>query len=124
MDQDDTLKALEGFNSQRLAARDRDEQTEQNSDDSDLFLKLAREEAAGAARVNRRVCSTAPPLLGSVNISPVVANNPPVPSTHQQHLPNIHRSSPRVRSRERLGFGPSTSLDVPPIGEGEGTYGI
>lgn len=63
MDQDDTLKALEGFNSQRLAARDRDEQTEQNSDDSDLFLKLAREEAAGAARASRRVRAASPPYL-------------------------------------------------------------
>jgi hypothetical protein len=57
MDQDDTLKALEGYNAQRFAARDRDDPTEQNSDDSDLFLKLAREESAATARAaNRRVC--------------------------------------------------------------------
>ena len=56
MDQDDTLKALEGFNAQRFVARDRDEQNEQNSDDSDLFLKLAREESAATVRAaNRRV---------------------------------------------------------------------
>ncbi|KAG0651815.1 hypothetical protein D0Z07_1315 [Hyphodiscus hymeniophilus] len=43
--QDETLRALEGFDridSQRSSNR---EQEEQNSDDSDLFLKLAREEA-------------------------------------------------------------------------------
>lgn len=58
MDQDDTLKSLEGFNA-RLAGRDRDEHTEQNSDDSDLFLKLAREESAATVRAaNRRVCTT------------------------------------------------------------------
>ena len=57
MDQDDTLKALEGFHVQRFVAQDRDEPAEQNSDDSDLFLRLAREESAATARtVNRRVC--------------------------------------------------------------------
>jgi len=47
MDQDDTLRALDGFNSQRPPHRD---QEEQSSDDSDLFLKLAREEATGNNR--------------------------------------------------------------------------
>lgn len=47
MDQDDTLRALDGFNSQRPSHRD---QEEQSSDDSDLFLKLAREEATGKSR--------------------------------------------------------------------------
>ena len=61
--QDDTLRAREGFeraNSQRSSNR---EQEEQNSDDSDLFLKLAREEASvnnpsGRGPV-RRVCTFA-----------------------------------------------------------------
>jgi hypothetical protein len=58
MEQDDTLKALEGYNAQRFVPRDRDEQTEQNSDDSDLFLKLAAEEPAATVRAaNRRVCT-------------------------------------------------------------------
>lgn len=78
MDQDDTLKAFEGFSAQRFLARDRDEQPEQNSDDSDLFLKLAREESAATARtVNRRVRTVqsvnlkryAPPYLGHANAS-------------------------------------------------------
>jgi hypothetical protein len=46
MDQDDTLRALDGFNSQRPPHREE----EQNSDDSDLFLKLAREEPTGTSR--------------------------------------------------------------------------
>jgi hypothetical protein len=74
MDQDDTLKALEGFNSQRLTTRDRDEPNEQNSDDSDLFLKLAREEAAGTARaVNRRVCTHLETLLLLARYAPLMA---------------------------------------------------
>lgn len=59
--QDETLRALEGFdrvNSQRSSNR---EQEEHNSDDSDLFLKLAREEASmnnpsGRGPI-RRVCT-------------------------------------------------------------------
>ena len=47
MDQDETLKALDGYNTQRVPRR---ESEEQSSDDSDLFLKLAREENAGTTR--------------------------------------------------------------------------
>jgi hypothetical protein len=54
MEQDDTLKALEGFNSHRSPTRD---QEEQSSDDSDLFLRLAREEAAaGRSGISRVRC--------------------------------------------------------------------
>lgn len=47
MDQDDTVRGQDGFNSRRPLNR---EQEEQSSDDSDLFLKLAREESAGNNR--------------------------------------------------------------------------
>lgn len=58
MDQDDTLRALDGYTPQRTSRRD---QEEQSSDDSDLFLKLAREEAAGTTRGPiRRVCRRIP----------------------------------------------------------------
>lgn len=60
MDQDDTLRALDGFNMQRASNRD---QEEQSSDESDLFLKLAREEnAVISPRTGpiRRVCSRLP----------------------------------------------------------------
>jgi len=54
MDHDDTVRGLDGFNSRHPLNR---EQEEQSSDDSDLFLKLAREESAGSNRsgVIRRV---------------------------------------------------------------------
>ena len=59
--QDETLRALEGIDrieSQRSSNR---ENEEQNSDDSDLFLKLAREEASTtrppARGIVRRVCT-------------------------------------------------------------------
>ena len=55
MDQDETVRgSLDGFNSRRPLNRD---QEEQSSDDSDLFLKLARDESAGNNRsgVVRRV---------------------------------------------------------------------
>ena len=65
--QDETLRALEGFdrvNSQRSSNR---EQEEQNSDDSDLFLKLAREEASmnnsSIRGPIRRVCTFAISLI-------------------------------------------------------------
>ena len=79
MDQDDTLKALEGFNAQRFVPRDRDEQNEQNSDDSDLFLKLAREESAAAVRpANRRVSTVhALPVGRHASLHPDCANTPP-----------------------------------------------
>lgn len=47
MDQDETVRPLDGYNAQRSTRR---EQEEQSSDDSDLFLKLAREETAGNSR--------------------------------------------------------------------------
>ena len=64
MDQDDTVPPLDGYDAQRLSRREREEQS---SEDSDLFLKLAREETAGASRgpirrVRRRafsLCSNA-----------------------------------------------------------------
>lgn len=53
MDQDETL-TLDGYTRQRSSRR---EQEEQSSDDSDLFLKMAREETAGNIRGPiRRVC--------------------------------------------------------------------
>jgi hypothetical protein len=57
MDQDETVRPLDGYNAQRSSRR---EQEEQSSDDSDLFLKLAREETAGNSRgpirrVRRRI---------------------------------------------------------------------
>ena len=54
MDQDDTVRGLDGYNSRRPLNR---EQEEQSSDDSDLFLKLAREESAANSRsgIVRRV---------------------------------------------------------------------
>lgn len=47
MDQDETVRPLDGYNAQRLSHR---EQEEQSSDDSDLFLKLARDETVGNSR--------------------------------------------------------------------------
>jgi hypothetical protein len=42
IDPDSTLRALEGFDSPRISGQP--EQEEHNSDDSDLFLRAAREE--------------------------------------------------------------------------------
>lgn len=42
MDPDSTIRALEGFESQQPAQQS--EQEEQNSDESDLFLRAAKEE--------------------------------------------------------------------------------
>ncbi|KAG9247622.1 hypothetical protein BJ878DRAFT_414483 [Calycina marina] len=47
MDQDDTVRGLDGFRSRRPVNGD---QEEQSSDDSDLFLKLAREESTMNSR--------------------------------------------------------------------------
>lgn len=58
MDQDETIRPLDGYSTQRLSRR---EQEEQSSDDSDLFLKLAREETLENGRGPiRRVCSRIP----------------------------------------------------------------
>jgi hypothetical protein len=59
--QDETLRALEGLDRMNSQRPSNAEQDEQNSDDSDLFLKLAREEApmnnsSGRGPI-RRVCT-------------------------------------------------------------------
>lgn len=51
--QDETLRALEGFDRISSQRPSNLEQEEQNSDDSDLFLKLAREEASMNNSPNR-----------------------------------------------------------------------
>lgn len=51
--QDETLKVLEGFDSVSSQRPSNPEQEEQNSDDSDLFLRLAREEASMNNSLNR-----------------------------------------------------------------------
>ena len=61
--QDETLRALEGFDHASSQRPSNPEQEEQNSDDSDLFLKLAREEASmnnsSTRGPIRRVCTFA-----------------------------------------------------------------
>lgn len=66
MDQDETLRAIDGYGLHRTSNRDQDEQS---SDDSDLFLKLAREEAVGSPRYGpiRRVCQ-ASRIIWRVNV--------------------------------------------------------
>ncbi|KAH8595696.1 hypothetical protein B0O99DRAFT_686681 [Bisporella sp. PMI_857] len=68
MEQDETLKVLDGFNSRRPSYINR-EQEEQSSDDSDLFLKLAREEAG-----NTRA--------GPIRRSQITSNRQSLPPNH------------------------------------------
>jgi hypothetical protein len=106
MDQDDTLRALDGFNSQRPLHREE----EQNSDDSDLFLKLAREEPTGTSRSGIRRVSVLLsrrfriqvqclpwPVLTHLLVS-TITNEPPISSPFEYPVSAFHLSSPWIRS--------------------------
>lgn len=105
------MKALEGFNVQRFVAQDRDEPAEQNSDDSDLFLRLAREESAATARTaNRR---SQPMQMNRQSLPPSgTVSHPTIDrrrgsdqgSTLGLQSDHLHRSSAREK--------PPTALDA------------